>query len=98
MSSQIPKLPEISYFLEKNQVYVGLATNGSPEGQGTLTLPNQGKTLKGFFRDGEFTKGTLIFEDGSSFKGNFRGWNPIKKGVLNIPNVMKISTRFDIDN
>lgn len=98
MSSSIPKLPEITYFLEQNNVYVGSTINGTPEGQGTLTLPSQGKTLKGLFRDGEFPKGTLVFESGLTFDGTFSEDQPIGVGIFTIPDVMEILLRFDVSH
>lgn len=75
-------IPNISYQLEYPHSYLGKNQNGHYHGQGSLVLPIQGITLKGYFYKGDFRSGTLTYPNGKYYQGSFRKHAASKCGTF----------------
>ena len=74
--------------------FVGDIENMKPNGQGTLTLPNE-YTYRGDFNDGKFHgQGTQIFSNRDKYVGEFKSGKKHGKGTLSLTNGFKYVGKF----
>ena len=74
--------------------FVGDIENMKPNGQGTLTLPNE-YTYRGDFKDGKFHgQGTQIFSNRDKYVGEFKSGKKHGKGTLSLTNGFKYVGKF----
>ncbi len=74
--------------------FVGDIENMKPNGQGTLTLPNE-YTFTGDFKDGKFHgQGTQIFSNRDKYVGEFKSGKKHGKGTLSLTNGFKYVGKF----
>lgn len=70
-SYPIPEIPETKFRFEPLMTYDGQTRNGIFHGNGTLSLPDQKMVLEGYFSNGDFTDGSINYDNGSSYSGQF---------------------------
>ena len=74
--------------------FVGDIKNMKPNGQGTVTLPNE-YTFTGDFKDGKFHgQGTQIFSNRDKYVGEFKSGKKHGKGTLSLTNGFKYVGKF----
>ena len=74
--------------------FVGDIENMKPNGQGTVTLPNE-YTFTGGFKDGKFHgQGTQIFSNRDKYVGEFKSGKKHGKGTLSSTNGFKYVGKF----
>ena len=74
--------------------FVGDIKNMKPNGQGTVTLPNE-YTFTGGFKDGKFHgQGTQIFSNRDKYVGEFKSGKKHGKGTLSSTNGFKYVGKF----
>lgn len=80
------KSGEGTYYYKSGDVYSGNWAGDTKSGRGTYVFAKDRSQLVGDWSNGSLASGKWVFEDGTSYHGQFKNNKPIGKGVFYFPN------------